>query len=83
MYQVAGKCETKMSIDYPIENACGFVKGLLTLDEKGNPGGRKARTITALISMFVGTTFCLGAYAYFLYQSKYKCIETFVLSHVT
>lgn len=66
MYQMAGKCETKMNLDYPVDNACSFVAGLVTLDEHGTPGRRRSRTVTAFTVVFAGTTVAMASYIYFL-----------------
>jgi len=74
MYQIAGKCETRMNLDYPVENACTFVAGLSTLDEKGTPGRRRANTVIAFTFIFAGTTIAMGAYAYVLRSKQNKSI---------
>lgn len=71
MYQMAGKCETKMNLDYPVDNACSFVAGLVTLDEHGTPGRRRSRTVTAFTVVFAGTTVAMASYIYFLRASKF------------
>ena len=70
MYQRAGKCETNMKIDYPVDSACGFVTGLQSLNENGAPGGGGVGATTAFTVLFGMTTVAMGAYSYFLYQSK-------------
>ena len=71
MYQVAGKCETNMDIDYPVENACGFVAGLQTLDSKGTPSGGGSVVTTILTDVFAVMFIFMAIYVIYLYRSKF------------
>lgn len=70
MYSSAGKCETYMPIDYPVDSACSFVNGLKTLNEKGYPGRSGGAVTVTFTVLFALATCTLAAYVYYLRQSK-------------
>lgn len=68
MYDTAGKCESSMNKDYPIDSACSFIAGLRTLNEKGTPGRTRGGVADLYILFFAGTSFAMSSYAYILYK---------------
>ena len=80
MYQVAGKCETNMDIDYPVENACGFVAGLQTLDSKGTPRAGRIAVTTILTDVFALMFIFMSFYVIYLYRSKFWILKLFCFS---
>jgi len=68
MYRMAGKCESNMKIDYPSENACGFVYGLQAYNEKGVPDNSGSAVMTFFTTLFLMSSCALVFYSVYLYK---------------
>jgi len=68
-YLDAGKCETKMSLDYPNEAACSYIEGIKIIREDGvirTTSIKKSRVAAVSIGLFTTVAVLLGAYIYYL-----------------
>uniref|UniRef100_A0A7S4I7S8 Uncharacterized protein n=1 Tax=Odontella aurita TaxID=265563 RepID=A0A7S4I7S8_9STRA len=69
LYGYAGKCETKMSIDYPNESACTYIEGIKIIREDGvirTSTTKKSKAAAVCIGLFTTAAVLLGAYVYYL-----------------
>jgi hypothetical protein len=81
IYSLSGKCETKMSIDYPNESACSYVEGIKIIREDGvirTSTTKKSKAAAVCIGMFLTVAVLLAGYVYYLrtsklYRSLYDC----------
>jgi hypothetical protein len=56
IYQIAGKCETKMSVYYPNESACSYIDGIKVIREDGvirTSAVRKSKAAAVSIGFFL------------------------------
>lgn len=68
-YLDAGKCETKMSMDYPNEAACTYIEGIKIIRDDGvirTTSVRKSKAAAVSIGLFTTVATLLGAYIYYL-----------------
>lgn len=68
-YKMAGKCETKMSIDYPNESSCNYIEGIKIIQSDGvirTSAVRKSKAAAVGIGIFTTMSVLLGAYVYYL-----------------
>lgn len=69
LYGTSGKCETKMSIDYPNESACTYIEGIKIIREDGvirTSTTKKSKAAAVCIGLFTTAAVLLGAYVYYL-----------------
>jgi hypothetical protein len=69
IYQVAGKCETKMSVYYPNESACTYIDGIKVIQENGvirTSATRKSKAAAVSIGLFLTVAVLLAGYVYYL-----------------
>ena len=69
VYAESGKCETKMSIDYPNESACTYIEGIKIIREDGvirTTTTKKSKAAAVCIGLFTTVAVLLGAYVYYL-----------------
>jgi len=84
VYAKAGRCESKMSISYPNEAACTYIKGIKLINNAGvmrTHSVRKSKAASVTIGLFTTLAVMLGAYVFYLRNSKYQL--HFLSSHVT
>jgi len=68
-YLDAGKCETKMTLDYPNEAACTYIEGIKIIREDGvirTTSVKKSRAAAVSIGLSTTVAVLLGAYIYYL-----------------
>lgn len=68
-YPIAGKCETKMNIDYPNESSCGYIEGIKVIREDGvirTSNSGKSKTAAVFIGLFLTISVLLAGYVYYL-----------------
>jgi hypothetical protein len=68
-YKMAGKCETKMSIDYPNESSCNYIEGIKIIQSDGvirTSAVRKSKAAAVGIGIFTTMSVLLAAYVYYL-----------------
>jgi hypothetical protein len=68
-YAMAGKCETRMEIDYPNESSCNYIEGIKIIREDGvirTSSTKKSKTAAVAIGLFTTTSVLLAAYVYYL-----------------
>jgi hypothetical protein len=68
-YAVAGKCETRMSIDYPNESTCNYIEGIKIIREDGvirTSSVKKSKAAAVGIGLFTTLSVLLAAYVYYL-----------------
>lgn len=69
LYTFSGKCETKMSIDYPNESSCDYIEGIKIIREDGvirTSSVRKSKAAAVAIGMFMTLSVLMGAYVFYL-----------------
>lgn len=69
IYGVSGKCETKMSVDYPNESACTYIEGIKIIREDGvirTSATRKSKAAAVCIGLFLTGAVLLAGYVYYL-----------------
>jgi hypothetical protein len=69
IYQVAGKCESKMSVYYPNESACAYIEGIKIIREDGvirTSATRKSKAAAISIGVFLTVAVLLAGYVYYL-----------------
>jgi len=69
VYQMAGKCETYLSVKYPNENACSYIKGIKILRTDGVvtvSSAQPSKTAGAFIGLFGVAFVLLGGYVFYL-----------------
>ena len=64
IYGAAGKCETKMYIDYPNESACTYIQGIKYLKKDGviSGGVKRNKTAGMVIGLLSFSTVVIGIY---------------------
>lgn len=73
VYEVSGKCETKMSVDYPNESACTYIEGIKIIREDGvirTSAVKKSKAAAVCIGIFLTVAVLLAGYVYYLRTSK-------------
>jgi len=68
-YAKAGKCETRMSIDYPNESTCNYIEGIKIIREDGvirTSSVKKSKAAAVGIGLFTTLSVLLAAYVYYL-----------------
>jgi len=68
-YLDAGKCETKMNVDYPNEAACTYIEGIKIIRDDGvirTTSVKKSRAAAVSIGLFTTVGVLLSAYIYYL-----------------
>jgi len=73
IYGASGKCETKMSVDYPNESACTYIEGIKIIREDGvirTSATRKSKAAAVCIGLFLTAAVLLAGYVYYLRTSK-------------
>lgn len=74
IYGASGKCETKMSVDYPNESACTYIEGIKIIREDGvirTSATRKSKAAAVCIGLFLTAAVLLAGYVYYLRTSKF------------
>jgi len=69
LYEVAGKCETKMSVYYPNESACSYIEGIKVIREDGvirTSATRKSTAAAVTTGIFLTAALLLSGYVYYL-----------------
>jgi len=69
IYLASGKCESKMSLDYPNEAACTYIEGIKIIREDGvirTTSTKKSKIAAVSIGLFTTIAVILGAYVYYL-----------------
>lgn len=69
IYGASGKCETKMSVDYPNESACTYIEGIKIIREDGvirTSATRKSKAAAVCIGLFLTAAVLLAGYVYYL-----------------
>lgn len=73
IYQIAGKCESKMNIYYPNEAACSYIEGIKIIREDGvirTSATKKSKPAAIAIGCFLTVAVLLAGYVYYLRTSK-------------
>jgi hypothetical protein len=74
VYQVSGKCETKMNVEYPNESACTYVEGIKIIRADGvirTSAVKKSKAAAVCIGVFLTVAVLLAGYVYYLRTSEY------------
>mgnify|MGYP001803262652 CR=1 FL=1 len=69
LYTFSGKCETRMSQDYPNESSCDYNEGIKNIREDGvirTSSVRKSKAAAVAIGMFMTLSVLMGAYVFYL-----------------
>jgi hypothetical protein len=69
IYEIAGKCESKMQTYYPNEAACGYIAGIKIIRQDGvirSSATRKSKAASISIGVFLSISVLLAAYVYYL-----------------
>jgi len=69
LYDVAGKCETKMNVYYPNESACSYIEGIKVIREDGvirTTATRKSTAAAVATGLFLTGAVLLSGYVYYL-----------------
>eukprot|EP00536_Pseudo-nitzschia_multiseries_P006065 jgi/Psemu1/303829/fgenesh1_kg.125_\ len=69
LYEVAGKCETKMQVYYPNESACSYLEGIKVIREDGvirTSTTRKSTAAAVTTGVFLTGALLLSGYVYYL-----------------
>jgi len=69
VYLDSGKCEAKLSTDYPNEAACSYIEGIKIIRDDGvirTTSIKKSRAAALSIGLFTTVAVLLGAYVYYL-----------------
>lgn len=69
IYSASGKCESKMSVDYPNESACTYIEGIKIIREDGvirTSTKRKSKAAAVSIGIFTTVAVLLAGYVYYL-----------------
>lgn len=69
LYTFSGKCETRMSMDYPNESSCDYIEGIKIIREDGvirTSSVRKSKAAAVAIGMFMTLSVLMGAYVFYL-----------------
>ena len=74
IYYLAGKCETRMNIDYPNESSCSYIEGIKIIREDGvirTAAFKKSKAAAVCIGLFLTIAVLLAGYVYYLRTSKF------------
>ena len=74
VYGISGKCETKMSVDYPNESACTYIEGIKIIRDDGvirTSAVKKSKAAAVAIGLFLTMAVLLAGYVYYLRTSKF------------
>jgi len=69
LYEVSGKCETKMNVFYPNESACSYIDGIKVIREDGvirTSATRKSTAAAVTTGLFLTAALLLSGYVYYL-----------------
>mmetsp|Transcript_21258 Transcript_21258/g.27448 ORF Transcript_21258/g.27448 Transcript_21258/m.27448 type:complete len:371 (-) Transcript_21258:133-1245(-) len=69
IYQMSGKCETKMNVDYPNESSCDYIEGIKIIREDGvirTSSTRKSKSAAVAIGVFITLSVLLAGYVFYL-----------------
>lgn len=69
LYEMSGKCETKMDLYYPNESACTYLDGIKVIREDGvirTSATRKSTAAAVSTGLFLTAAVLLSAYVYYL-----------------
>merc|ERR1712032_775870 len=69
LYEISGKCETKMNLYYPNESACAYLDGIKIIREDGvirTSATRKSTAAAVTTGLFLTAAFLLSGYVYYL-----------------
>jgi len=69
IYEIAGKCESKMNIYYPNEAACSYIEGIKIIREDGvirTAATKKSKAAAVAIGVFLTIAVLLAGYVYYL-----------------
>lgn len=69
VYEMSGKCETRMSIDYPNESSCNYIEGVKIIRQDGvirTSTTRKSKAAAVAIGLFMTLSVLLGGYVFYL-----------------
>lgn len=69
IYQIAGKCESKMDVYYPNEAACSYIEGIKIIREDGvirTSSTSKSKAAAIAIGSFLTVAVLLAGYVYYL-----------------
>jgi len=69
LYQVSGKCETKMQVYYPNESACSYIEGIKVIRDDGvirTTATRKSTAAAVTTGLFLTAAVLLSGYVYYL-----------------
>ena len=73
IYEIAGKCESKMNVYYPNEAACSYIEGIKIIRADGvirTSATKKSKAAAAAIGSFLTVAVLLAGYVYYLRTSK-------------
>jgi len=68
-YELAGKCETRMAVDYPNEASCNYIEGIKIIREDGvirTSATKKSKAAAVAIGLFTTLSVLLAAYVFYL-----------------
>lgn len=74
IYEIAGKCESRMSVYYPNEAACSYIEGIKVIREDGvirTSATKKSKAASVAIGCFLTIAVLLSGYVYYLRTSKF------------
>jgi len=69
VYQVSGKCETRMNIDYPNESSCNYIEGVKIIQNDGvirTTNTKKSKAAAIGIGLFTTLSVLLVGYVFYL-----------------
>lgn len=69
LYELSGKCETRMNLYYPNESACTYLDGIKVIREDGvirTTATRKSTAAAVTTGLFLTAAVLLSAYVYYL-----------------
>uniref|UniRef100_A0A7S3PA54 Uncharacterized protein n=1 Tax=Amphora coffeiformis TaxID=265554 RepID=A0A7S3PA54_9STRA len=69
LYTFSGKCETRMSVDYPNESSCDYIEGIKIIREDGvirTSSVRKSKAAAVAIGMFMTLSILMAGYVFYL-----------------
>ena len=75
LYTNAGKCETKMSIDYPNESACRYIEGIKYLQKDGvisSNSVKRSKGASLAIGFISFMSILMAVYVHYLSVSKFQ-----------
>lgn len=84
IYQMSGKCETKMNVDYPNESSCDYIEGIKIIREDGvirTNSTRKSKTAAVFIGVFITLSVLLAGYVFYLRTKLSRAQINLAASH--